>query len=127
MKKAAAEGLRKLTFPQRAHSNLGDTLGLERQYSLAMLDLDKILPSREQPRRRTSQKKLEELTLSIRERGVLQPIRVREIKTNAEYEIVAGIKSGQPIQGLRRMNMSGPRGSEPDIDVRQVGHRSRNR
>src|SRR5215471_21641598 len=90
MKKAAAEGLRKLTFPKRGQSNLGNTLGLERQHSLAMLDLDKILPSPEQPRRRSSLKKLDELILSIRERGVLQPIRVREIKTNAKYEIIAG-------------------------------------
>ena len=90
MKKAAAEGLQKLTFSQQARSNLADTLGLERQHSLALLDLNKILPSREQPRKRTSPKKLEELTLSIKERGVLQPIRVREIKTNAEYEIIAG-------------------------------------
>ena len=90
MKKAAAEGLRKLTFPQQARTSLGHTLGLERQQSLAILAIDKVVPSREQPRRHISPRKLEELTLSIRERGVLQPIRVREIKTNAEYQIIAG-------------------------------------
>jgi ParB family chromosome partitioning protein len=90
MKKAAAEGLRKLTFPQKARTSLGNTLGLERQQSLAVLAIDKIVPSRDQPRRSISPKKLEELALSIRERGLLQPIRVREVKTNAEYEIIAG-------------------------------------
>ena len=90
MKKAAAESLRKLTFPQQARTSLGHTLGLERQQSLAILAIDKVVPSREQPRRHISPRKLEELTLSIRERGVLQPIRVREIKTNAEYQIIAG-------------------------------------
>jgi ParB family transcriptional regulator, chromosome partitioning protein len=90
VKKAATEGLRKLAFPQKARSSLGLTLGLERQQSLAVLAIDKIVPSIDQPRRHTSPKKLEELALSIQERGVLQPIRVREVKTNAEYHIIAG-------------------------------------
>jgi ParB family chromosome partitioning protein len=90
MKRSASEGLRKLTLAQKARRGLGNTLGLERQQSFALLAIEKIFPGTEQPRRQYSAKKLEELTLSIRERGVLQPIRVREIKTNMEYEIIAG-------------------------------------
>jgi ParB family chromosome partitioning protein len=90
MKKSAAEGLRKLTLPQKARMGLGNTLGLDRQQSFSLLAIEKIFPSAEQPRRHYSSKKLEELALSSRERGVLQPIRVREIKTNVEYEIIAG-------------------------------------
>src|SRR5205085_1366941 len=69
---------------------IGDALGIDRVQSLTMLAIDKIAPNPDQPRRHFSQAKLDELALSIRERGVLQPIRVREIHTNSEYEIIAG-------------------------------------
>lgn len=75
--------------PSKAEA-IGDALGIDRAQSLTVLSIDKIVPNPNQPRRRFSEEKLEELALSIRERGVLQPIRVREITTNAEYEIIAG-------------------------------------
>ncbi len=105
MKRAVSEGLRRLTLPQQARTKLENTLGLERQQSLALLALDKIVPSRDQPRRHLSPRKLEELVLSIRERGILQPIRVREVKTNAEYEIIAGERRWQAARqaGLREI------------------------
>lgn len=90
MKKSAAEKLESLSIAGAARPSLGRTLGLDRGESLTTLALDKIVPNPNQPRRHRSEAKLEELTLSIRERGVLQPIRVREVKTNEQYEIIAG-------------------------------------
>src|SRR5262245_42554431 len=54
------------------------------------LNLELIRPNPNQPRKHFSEKKHQELVLSVRERGVLQPIRVLEIRTMAEYEIIAG-------------------------------------
>lgn len=54
-----------------------------------MLTLSEIVPSATQPRRRFNDAAMEELTASVRERGVLQPILVRPIP-GRQYEIVAG-------------------------------------
>src|SRR5574340_962229 len=69
---------------------MSKALGIDRAQSLTMLATAKIRPNPNQPRRRRSQVKFQELVESIRARGLLQPIRVREIKTNEEYEIIAG-------------------------------------
>jgi ParB family transcriptional regulator, chromosome partitioning protein len=90
MKKSAAEGLRKLSIPQRARTNLENTLGLERQQLLTSLGIEKIVPNAGQPRRHQSARKFADMVLSVRERGVLQPIRVRELPESGQYEIIAG-------------------------------------
>ncbi|MBI1814068.1 MAG: ParB/RepB/Spo0J family partition protein [Deltaproteobacteria bacterium] len=69
---------------------MSNALGIERTQSLTTLSIDKIRPNPNQPRRHRSPVKFRELVESIRARGLLQPIRVREIKTNSEYEIIAG-------------------------------------
>jgi len=90
MKKTATDKLHHLSLARSARATLGRTLGLERSQSLTTLAIDKIVPNPNQPRRHFSEARLQELALSIRDRGVLQPIRVREIKTNEAYEIIAG-------------------------------------
>ncbi len=90
MKKSATDKLEILDMGLKARAGLGEALGLERGQSLANLAIDKIVSNPDQPRRHRSAVKLDELINSVRERGVLQPIRVREIRTNAEYQIVAG-------------------------------------
>jgi ParB family chromosome partitioning protein len=75
--------------PSRAET-MSSALGIERTQSLTTLSIDKIRPNPNQPRRHRSPVKFRELVESVRARGLLQPIRVREIKTNAEYEIIAG-------------------------------------
>lgn len=52
------------------------------------LDLADILPNRFQPREKFDDKELQELSVSIKEHGVIQPIVVRKI--GDKYEIVAG-------------------------------------
>lgn len=52
------------------------------------LPLDRVFPNPSQPRKHFDSNSLEELTASIEEFGILQPITVRKVK--AGYEIVAG-------------------------------------
>ena len=59
--------------------------------SNSKLSLSEIIPNRYQPRKNFDKESLEELSNSIKERGVIQPIIVRKSKLeNAKYEIIAG-------------------------------------
>ena len=59
--------------------------------SNSKLSLSEIIPNRYQPRRNFDEESLEELSNSIKERGVIQPIIVRKSKLeNTKYEIIAG-------------------------------------
>lgn len=51
-------------------------------------DIDRLQPNRYQPRRQFAEAELRELSQSIKEQGVLQPLLVR--RTNTELELVAG-------------------------------------
>ncbi len=53
--------------------------------------LNDIVPNKFQPRKNFNEENLEDLTNSIKERGVIQPIIVRKSNTNnSKYEIIAG-------------------------------------
>ena len=55
------------------------------------LSLSEIIPNRYQPRKNFEKENLEDLTNSIKERGVIQPIIVRRSDIeNSKYEIIAG-------------------------------------
>ena len=55
------------------------------------LSLSEIVPNRYQPRKNFDEENLEDLTSSIKERGVIQPIIVRKSNIdNSKYEIIAG-------------------------------------
>jgi ParB family transcriptional regulator, chromosome partitioning protein len=68
------------------------------ELGLFELDIDLIQPNPEQPRTRFSANSLEELSQSIRENGVVQPIVVR--KKDSGYEIVAGERRWRASQKL---------------------------
>ena len=53
------------------------------------IPINKIQANPHQPRKDFNDSKMEELVLSIKEKGILQPIAVRELK-NGNYEIIAG-------------------------------------
>ena len=53
------------------------------------IPLSKIKANPNQPRKDFDDSKMEELISSIKEKGILQPIAVRELK-NGDYEIIAG-------------------------------------
>ena len=59
--------------------------------SNSKLSLSEIVPNRYQPRKYFDDESLNDLSDSIKERGVIQPIIVRESKSeNSKYEIIAG-------------------------------------
>lgn len=72
-----------------------------------MLEIEKIRPAEDQPRKTFYQESLEELSASIRERGVLQPIVVRPLSGDKDgmYEIVMGERRFRASQmaGLTHM------------------------
>ena len=69
-------------------SLLGDTQKKVETNKIAIKDLSR---NKFQPRKNFNKESLEELTNSIREQGVIQPIIVRPDKTNdGKYEIIAG-------------------------------------
>ena len=53
------------------------------------ISLDKIKVNPNQPRKDFNDSKMDELILSVKEKGILQPIAVHELK-NGNYEIIAG-------------------------------------
>lgn len=69
-------------------SDEGDVFGEENQ-DLKMLDISKIIPNKNQPRKDFNNENLEELADSIRQNGVLSPILIREFGDN-KYQIIAG-------------------------------------
>jgi ParB family chromosome partitioning protein len=64
---------------------------------LLHLDLDRIRPNHDQPRREFDQTSLEELAASMKAEGVLQPIIVRPAGEN-EYELIAGERRWRAAQ-----------------------------
>lgn len=78
--------------PQKQPADLQEVPGAK----LTTLELTDIVPNRVQPRTEFDEEALEELTHSIREFGVFQPIVVREIQpvpkknTDPHYEIIMG-------------------------------------
>ena len=61
------------------------------EQNINKLSLSEIIPNKYQPRKNFNNEILEDLTNSIKERGVIQPIIVRKSNTeNLKYEIIAG-------------------------------------
>jgi ParB family chromosome partitioning protein len=71
---------------------------------LREIDIDLIEPNKEQPRTRFDDEKLGELTQSIKENGIIQPIILRRNKNN-RFEIVAGERRWRAAQkaGFKKM------------------------
>lgn len=66
---------------------------------LKQLPIDMISRSPYQPRKEFDERALEELSMSIREQGLMQPIVVR--KTASQYELVAGERRWRACQALQ--------------------------
>ena len=63
------------------------------------ISISSIVRNQYQPRKKFDKESLEELTASIRERGIIQPIVVRVSKDeNGKYEIIAGERRWQAAQ-----------------------------
>ena len=57
--------------------------------SVQMIPVSSIIPNPRQPRTQFKEEELEELSASIKEHGVIQPLIVRE-QPNGEYVLIAG-------------------------------------
>lgn len=57
--------------------------------SINEINITKIIPNPDQPRKKFDEATLEELSLSIKQLGVIQPITLREVD-NGNYQIIAG-------------------------------------
>ena len=57
--------------------------------SIHEIELSKIVPNPDQPRREFDQEALEELAASIRELGIIQPVSLRQL-AGGDYQIIAG-------------------------------------
>ena len=74
-----------------------------REAPVTEIDVDRLAPNRDQPRRDVDAANLDELAESIRSNGVIQPLVVR--RTESGYEIVAGERRWRAAQraGLLRV------------------------
>ena len=63
-----------------SHENLSNEKGntVERKGSLSLIPIEKIIPNKNQPRKTFGEEELNDLVLSIKSKGLLQPIIVRE-------------------------------------------------
>ena len=93
---AATEIARADHFYRPAHGHIFDAIvsllsqdGPTRSVGVRIVHIERIEPNPEQPRMVFEQDALDELSASIREHGVLQPILVRPLGPNT-YQIVAG-------------------------------------
>ena len=69
---------------------------------LVKLPVDALKPGKYQPRQKFDEESLQELTDSIKEQGIIQPIIVRKI-SDVDYEILAGERRWQ---AAKRANLS---------------------
>jgi ParB family chromosome partitioning protein len=76
-------------LPQMEKGNRGDLL---------LCDIHEIHPSPWQPRKLLADDGIEELAQSIREKGILQPLVVRQDKTGAGYELIIGERRWRAAQ-----------------------------
>ena len=66
-----------------------DEVKTEGSSSINEIEISKIRPNPDQPRREFDQEALSELATSIRELGIIQPISLRQI-SDGTYQIIAG-------------------------------------
>ncbi|MBI4846851.1 MAG: ParB/RepB/Spo0J family partition protein, partial [Candidatus Omnitrophica bacterium] len=72
---------------------------VQNENNVMLIDPAKVIPNRYQPRLVFKEGKLQELTESIREKGVVQPIVVRKNHEN-EFEIIAGERRLRAVNAL---------------------------
>ena len=79
-----------VSSPENNKSSQADIIKNEKQSgdSVQYINIHDIMPNANQPRKTFSEEKIEELSKSIKEHGIIQPIVVRRRGEN--YEIVAG-------------------------------------
>jgi ParB family chromosome partitioning protein len=77
-------------FPEKQPASMRQTEGRRRLEAAAVIDLDRIAPDPDQPRKEFDAEELRQLADSIKARGQLQPIRVRWSDAADRYIVVVG-------------------------------------
>ena len=72
--------------------------GSELELNVARLPIEKIQANKQNPRSIFSEDELVDLANSIREKGIVQPIIVREIDSAGSYEVIAGERRWRAAQ-----------------------------
>ena len=81
---------------RKSPSGLGESRNRDKKESIFNIEIDKIRPNSNQPRKDVGAEALKDLADSIREHGILQPLLVSKIEKpsergrQVEYEIIAG-------------------------------------
>ena len=83
------KGLGKGLASLLGESNVDDTKKIQQTFNTENVSIHFLKPSRFQPRKNFDKQQLEDLALSIKARGIIQPIVVRKSDENT-FEIIAG-------------------------------------
>jgi ParB family chromosome partitioning protein len=95
-KNALGRGLRSL-IPSRIEEDVAEEQSVQ-SAALSYIEIDSIKPCAAQPRQSFHEDSLRELSASIKEHGILQPLVVRRTSYNT-YEIVAGERRWRAARG----------------------------
>ncbi|MGV8985731.1 MAG: ParB/RepB/Spo0J family partition protein [Cypionkella sp.] len=99
-KKMERRGLGRGLSALLADVNLSDSApeGQDQARPIQTLPVERIQPNPDQPRREFAVDALEQLAQSIRQKGIVQPLIVRVIGAEGQYEIVAGERRWRAAQ-----------------------------
>lgn len=85
---------------------------------IRMMPIEQIKPNPDQPRKRFSEAELEDLTASINEKGVIQPLIVREM--DDYFQIVAGERRWRAAQAAQLHELPVVVRSFDDVEVLEI-------
>ena len=91
------KGLGKGLASLLGESNVDDTKKIQQTFNTENVSIHFLKPSRFQPRKNFDKQQLEDLALSIKARGIIQPIVVRKSDENT-FEIIAGERRWRAAQ-----------------------------
>lgn len=110
----------KLAENNERHQHAKQEVGLNLGNELKRLTIQKIRPNPYQPRTVFDEKEIAELSQSIQEMGLLQPISVREIgepNNDFQYEIIAGERRFRAMQLLKKTHIDAIVIQKSDADI----------
>ncbi|RPF90066.1 MAG: ParB/RepB/Spo0J family partition protein [Rhizobiales bacterium TMED168] len=99
MKKGLGKGLAALIGDlDEKTDNLQDKFSNDGFNDQASIPIEFLTPNRNQPRKNFSETSLDELSASIKQKGVLLPILVRQMQEKDEFQIIAGERRWRAAQ-----------------------------
>lgn len=117
-KRALGKGLSAL-IPDTASEAIMQEREIRTGEEIIKVDVMRIFPSKYQPRERFSKESLEELMQSIKEKGVVQPLLVRE-SADGNFELIAGERRLRALKALNIPEVSVIVKNVSDLDVLEL-------